>query len=110
MSNWPLTLEEAKQKRLKELADTIPETYKNVLRNISDSDYVGSIRDLAEEVRIPLKELRLILVELKEKGLVAYGHLEREDEHRVCGSGYWRSRDGVALLRLLKIGIYHYDY
>jgi hypothetical protein len=73
-----------------------------VLDHMSDGEWVYPMATLASQIDLPVSIVRKILREFRDKGIAIYGHLTREDDSNVCGSGYFRSSLGEQLIGYIR--------
>lgn len=80
-----------------EMLENFTSEQRLIVDQLGDGEYVYPARYIANDLRLSpnyvLKQLRWF----KKIGIANYGVLRAEDDHRICGSGYWLNRLGLDL-------------
>lgn len=69
-----------------------------------DDECIPYVRALAEEVALPVEQVRQILRQFGEHGLATYGPVRNPDDFRPAGSTWWLTDQGAALRIRLEQG------
>lgn len=88
---------------IQQLSKDIPDDYIDVLKALTDGEYVYPVAYVSDHLGMNIKTVQKIVQRLKFNNLVTYGHLTQEDSVHLCGKGYWRNSRGDELLDLLRL-------
>lgn len=81
------------------ILETVDPAMKRVILELAscDDDYRPYVRTLAQDLDMPVEQLRRILHTLGDYGLATYGPVCDTDDGRPKGSTWWLTERGIAL-------------